>query len=109
MIKHLPLGPKQFMLLKASDISEFKASIDKTETKSVEPLDLTVFKEEILAMKQRDLDYEDSEDMRKEGPTADRCGSIKMRRTLDQEGKDPQDNESHEKRTKDAHGLKLVS
>ena len=38
-------------------------------------------------MKQRDLDYEDSEDMRKEGPTADRRGSIKMRRTLDQEGK----------------------
>ena len=38
-------------------------------------------------MKQRDLDYENSEDMRKEGPTADRLGSIKMRRTLDQEGK----------------------
>ncbi|KAK3743675.1 hypothetical protein RRG08_030797 [Elysia crispata] len=37
-------------------------------------------------MKQRDLDYEDSEDMRKEGLTADRLGFIKMR-TLDQEGK----------------------
>ena len=38
-------------------------------------------------MKQKDLDYEDSEDMRKEGPTADRLGSIKMKRTLNQEGK----------------------
>ena len=37
-------------------------------------------------MKQRDLDCEDSEDMRKKGPTADRLGSIKMK-TLDQEGK----------------------
>ncbi|KAK3709069.1 hypothetical protein RRG08_049534, partial [Elysia crispata] len=34
----------------------------------------------------KSLDYENSEDMRKEGPTADRLGSIKMRRTLDQEG-----------------------
>ena len=37
-------------------------------------------------MKQRDLDYDYPEDMRKEGPTADRPGSTKMR-ALDQEGK----------------------
>ncbi|KAK3742166.1 hypothetical protein RRG08_044986 [Elysia crispata] len=90
MVKHLPLGPKPFMLLKASNNGEVKARIDETETKSVKPLDLTVYKEEILAMKQKDLDYEDSEDMRKEGPTADRLGSIKMKRTLNQE-------ESHER------------